>query len=136
MAHVTEAARTGAFAGDDDTQRSGRFSVALPAARSKEDAVRGAGTQGAALHQCGAGVGDVRLLAFAPGFLRGGREPGGVRHAECTEVATAEAGDGLTAMPLLLLRSAARTAGVERETPRHASVMHERALSLRRGSAP
>ena len=67
---------------------------------------------------------------------QGGREPGGVRLAECAGIVATEAGDGLTAMPLLLLRSAARTAGVERETSRHASVMHERALSLSRGSAP
>jgi len=37
--------------------------------------------------------------------VRGGREPGGVRHAECTGIGATEAGDGLTAMPLLILRS-------------------------------
>ncbi len=34
-------------------------------------------------------------------FVRGGREPGGVRHTECAGVVAIEVGDGLTAMPLV-----------------------------------
>jgi len=56
--------------------------------------VRGVGTHDAELHSCGAGVGDVRLVAFASSVTRGGREPGGVRYAECAEIESIEAGDG------------------------------------------
>jgi len=121
-------ARTGAF-GATVTLR-GRDGFGGSSSRALfGSTVRGVGTQDVALHLCGAGVGDVRLVAFALRATRGDREPGGVRFAECSEIATIEAGDGLTAMPLLLLRSAARTAGVERETSKHALVVHERPFS-------
>lgn len=56
--------------------------------------MRGVGTHDVELHICGAGVGDVRFVAFALRVPRGGREPGGVRHAECDEIGSTEAGDG------------------------------------------
>jgi len=60
---------------------------------SSRGTVRGVGTHGAELHDCGAGTGDVRPVAQAM-TSRGGREPGGVRHAECTGIGSIEAGDG------------------------------------------
>jgi hypothetical protein len=95
----------------------------------REASVRGVGTQGAELHECGAGAGDVgrrSVRATRPaGRSRAGRRAtrGVLRNRN------GRSGRRLTAMPLLLLRSAARTAGGERETPRHASVVHERASS-------
>jgi len=75
----------------------GTVSVAPPAgALVRETTVRGVGTQDAELHDCGAGVGDVgELVAFALRVApQGGREPGGVRLAECAGIVTIEAGDG------------------------------------------
>jgi hypothetical protein len=97
----------------------GTVSVAPQAARSSRDAVRGVGTHGVDSSIAEADAGEVRLQRSRgrlTGRSRAGRQATrGVRRTE-----SIEAGDGLTAMPLLLLRSAARTAGVERETPKHA----------------
>jgi len=73
----------------------GTVSAAPPAGvLVRESTVRGVGTHGAELHNCGAGVGDVRPRGVRAAFSQGGREPGGMRHAECTGIVATEAGDG------------------------------------------
>jgi len=70
--------------GDGDTQRSGRFRWLLqPRARSR-DVVRGVGTHGAELLDCGASVGDGRLQR-SRGRLTGRSLAGRLATRGCTE---------------------------------------------------
>jgi hypothetical protein len=70
----------------------------------REITVRRVGTHGAELHKCGAGVVNVRFAAFALRLheVVASREACDTRSAPGLD--SIEAGDGLTAMPLLILR--------------------------------
>jgi len=83
--------------------------------------------------QCGAGVVDVRLAAFAlrPHEVVASREACDTRSALESDRSKRATVNRHAPFDSSL---AARTAGVERETPKHALVVHERAPLAREGS--
>jgi len=90
--------------GDGDTQRLRRFWWLFQPGSRREVTARRVGTHGAELHKCGAGVVNVRFAAFALRLheVVASREACDTRSAPGLD--SIEAGDGLTAMPLLILR--------------------------------
>jgi len=118
------------------TLRDRGDSVVAPRLRSpRESADRGAGTHDAELHSAERASSAPLPSAFARhlrnrvGPSRAGRRA----TAECAGVESVEAGDGLTAMPPLILRSPReRLASNERLRDRP-MVVHERALLPREG---
>jgi len=78
---------------DGNTQRSGRFGGSSSCALLLRGAARGVGTHDAEL-QIAERASSTRERTAQAVRPRGGREPGGVRYAECAETGSTEAGDG------------------------------------------
>jgi len=94
MAQITELALTGAFPATATLRGRDGFGGSSSRALVREARCGGSAPTARRSTIAEPSVGDVKLAAFALAASRGGREPGGMRHAECTEIVAVAAGDG------------------------------------------